>query len=98
MKLLAITTPPRPQSDRAAARNVARRNAGQPSTVPMLANTTARREASVVAFRAARMTGMFWTFGHAPQVADRRVGIAGLPGHHLARLLRPRPGDLGVAV
>src|SRR5213082_2456938 len=98
MKLLAITTPPRPQSERAAARNVARRNAGRPSTVPMLPNTTARREASVVAFRAARMAGMFWTFVDAPDVADRRVVIAGLPGHHLARVLRVRPGERGVAV
>src|SRR5438105_10514590 len=98
MKLLAITTPPRPQSDRAAARNVARRNAGRPSTVSMLANTTARREASVVAFRAASMAGMFWTFVDATQVADRRVVIAGPQGHHLARVLRVRPGERGVAV
>src|SRR5438105_15266242 len=96
MKLLAITTPPRPQSDRAAARNVARRNAGRPSTVSMLANTTARREASVVAFRAASMAGMFWTFVDATQVADRRVAIAGLPAHHLARVLRRRPGTRGL--
>src|SRR5256885_15051433 len=98
MKLLDIATPPRPQSDRAAARNVARRNAGRPSTVPMLANTTARRVASVVAFRAARMAGMFWTFVDATQGADRRGVIAGPPGHHLARGLPVRPGGPGVAV
>src|SRR6266550_2953617 len=86
MKLLAITTPPRPQSERAAARNVPRRNAGRPSTVPMLANTTAHREASVIAFGAARMAG------HVLDV--RRC----LPGHHLARVLRVRPGERGVAV
>src|SRR6266550_2087981 len=98
MKLLAITTPPRPQSDTAAARNVARRNAGRPSTVPMLANTTAHREASVVATRAARMAGMFWTFVDATEVVDRRVVIEGLQGHHLARVLRIRPGERVIAV
>ena len=44
------------------------------------------------------MAGMFWTFVDATQVADRRVVIAGLPGHHLARVLRVRPGERGVAV
>jgi 16S rRNA (uracil1498-N3)-methyltransferase len=41
---------------------------------------------------------MFWTFVDATQVADRRVVIAGLQGHHLARVLRVRPGERGVAV
>src|SRR6266699_1973095 len=42
--------------------------------------------------------GMFWTFVDAAEVADRRVVIAGPQGHHLARVLRVRPGERGVAV
>ena len=41
---------------------------------------------------------MFWTFVDAPDVIDRRVVIAGLQGHHLARVLRVRLGERGVAV
>ncbi len=41
---------------------------------------------------------MFWTFVDAAEVADRRVVIAGPQGHHLARVLRVRPGERGVAV
>ena len=41
---------------------------------------------------------MFWTFVDASALADRRVVIAGLQGHHLARVLRVRPGERGVAV
>jgi len=41
---------------------------------------------------------MFWTFVDESEVADRRVVIAGSQGHHLARVLRVRPGEHGVAV
>jgi 16S rRNA (uracil1498-N3)-methyltransferase len=41
---------------------------------------------------------MFWTFVEPPAVADGRVVIAGAPAHHLARVLRVRPGERGVAV
>jgi 16S rRNA (uracil1498-N3)-methyltransferase len=41
---------------------------------------------------------MFWTFVEATDMADARVVIAGPPGHHLARVLRVRPGERGVAV
>ena len=41
---------------------------------------------------------MFWIFVDATEVANRRVDIAGLQGHHLARVLRVRPGERGVAV
>src|SRR2546426_7747306 len=42
--------------------------------------------------------GMFWTFVDATAVASGRVVIAGPQGHHLARVLRVRPGERGVAV
>ena len=41
---------------------------------------------------------MFWTFVDATEVAQSRVVIAGPHGHHLARVLRVRPGEHGVAV
>jgi 16S rRNA (uracil1498-N3)-methyltransferase len=41
---------------------------------------------------------MFWTFVEASAVAPGRVVIAGPQGHHLARVLRVRPGERGVAV
>jgi 16S rRNA (uracil1498-N3)-methyltransferase len=41
---------------------------------------------------------MFWTFVEASDVADGRVVIGGPQGHHLARVLRVRPGERGVAV
>ena len=44
------------------------------------------------------MAGMFWTFVEASEVASGRVVIGGPRGHHLARVLRVRPGERGVAV
>jgi 16S rRNA (uracil1498-N3)-methyltransferase len=44
------------------------------------------------------MAGMFWTFVEASAVASGRVAIGGPQGHHLARVLRVRPGERGVAV
>jgi 16S rRNA (uracil1498-N3)-methyltransferase len=41
---------------------------------------------------------MFWTFVEAGQIADGQVVIEGKKGHHLARVLRVRPGERGVAV
>jgi 16S rRNA (uracil1498-N3)-methyltransferase len=41
---------------------------------------------------------MFWTFVDAPQISEARVRIEGKQGHHLARVLRVRPGEHGVAV
>jgi len=41
---------------------------------------------------------MFWTFVEASEVAGGRVAIGGPQGHHLARVLRVRPGERGVAV
>ena len=41
---------------------------------------------------------MFWTFLDASDVATSPVVIAGPQGHHLARVLRVRPGERGVAV
>lgn len=41
---------------------------------------------------------MFWTFVAASQFADGRVVMEGQQGHHLARVLRVRPGERGVAV
>jgi 16S rRNA (uracil1498-N3)-methyltransferase len=41
---------------------------------------------------------MFWTFVEATDMADARVVIGGPRGHHLARVLRVRPGERGVAV
>src|SRR6202521_6417021 len=44
------------------------------------------------------MAAMFWTFVEASEVAGGRVAIGGPQGHHLARVLRVRPGERGVAV
>jgi len=41
---------------------------------------------------------MFWTFVDASQISEGRVRIEGKEGHHLARVLRVRPGERGVAV
>lgn len=41
---------------------------------------------------------MFWTFVEPSQIAADRVVIEGDKGHHLARVLRTRPGERGVAV
>jgi 16S rRNA (uracil1498-N3)-methyltransferase len=41
---------------------------------------------------------MFWTFVEASQIAGGLVTIGGPQGHHLARVLRVRPGEQGVAV
>ena len=41
---------------------------------------------------------MFWTFVEASDIASGRVAIGGPQGHHLARVLRVRPGERGVAV
>jgi 16S rRNA (uracil1498-N3)-methyltransferase len=41
---------------------------------------------------------MFWTFVEASEVAGGRVVLEGPQGHHLARVLRVRPGERGVAV
>lgn len=41
---------------------------------------------------------MFWTFVEASEIATGRVAIEGPQGHHLARVLRVRPGERGVAV
>jgi 16S rRNA (uracil1498-N3)-methyltransferase len=41
---------------------------------------------------------MFWTFVEPSQVASGTVTIEGKPGHHLARVLRVRPGEHGVVV
>ncbi|HXM52422.1 MAG TPA: 16S rRNA (uracil(1498)-N(3))-methyltransferase [Candidatus Binatus sp.] len=41
---------------------------------------------------------MFWTFVEASAVAAGRVVIEGTQAHHLARVLRVRPGERGVAV
>lgn len=41
---------------------------------------------------------MFWTFVETPDVASGRIAIAGPQAHHLARVLRVRPGEHGVAV
>jgi 16S rRNA (uracil1498-N3)-methyltransferase len=41
---------------------------------------------------------MFWTFVEASEIAQGRVIVTGLRGHHLARVLRVRPGERGVAV
>jgi 16S rRNA (uracil1498-N3)-methyltransferase len=41
---------------------------------------------------------MFWTFVEASEIANGRVVIRGPQGHHLARVLRIRPGERGVAV
>jgi 16S rRNA (uracil1498-N3)-methyltransferase len=44
------------------------------------------------------MAGMFWTFVEASEIASGRVVIGGPRGHHLARVLRVRAGERGVAV
>jgi len=41
---------------------------------------------------------MFWTFVESGQIANGQVVIEGKKGHHLARVLRVRPGERGVAV
>lgn len=41
---------------------------------------------------------MFWTFADASDFADGRLVIEGPQGHHLARVLRVRRGERGVAV
>jgi 16S rRNA (uracil1498-N3)-methyltransferase len=41
---------------------------------------------------------VFWTFLAAGQPAGDRLVIGGADGHHLARVLRVRPGERGVAV
>ena len=41
---------------------------------------------------------MFWTFVDGRQIGDGRVTLVGKQGHHLARVLRIRPGEHGVAV
>ena len=41
---------------------------------------------------------MFWTFVEASEIADGRVVVTGPRGHHLARVLRVRPGERGIAV
>lgn len=41
---------------------------------------------------------MFWTFVEASEIASGRVVIGGPRGHHLARVLRVRAGERGVAV
>ena len=44
------------------------------------------------------MAAMFWTFIEGSEIAAGRVAIGGPQGHHLARVLRVRPGERGVAV
>jgi 16S rRNA (uracil1498-N3)-methyltransferase len=41
---------------------------------------------------------MFWTFVAPSEIANGQVDIEGPRGHHLARVLRVRPGERGVAV
>src|SRR6267143_4333958 len=41
---------------------------------------------------------MFWTFVEATPALGGSVQIDGKRGHHLARVLRVRPGERGVAV
>lgn len=41
---------------------------------------------------------MFWTFIEPADLADGKVRIGGPAGHHLARVLRVRPGERGVVV
>src|SRR2546423_10154406 len=93
-----MTSAPRPQRESAAVRKVARRNVGGTSTLAMLANTTRVPLASVSAFRRIAWASMFWTFVDAAQMSDGEVRIDGKQGHHLARVLRVRPGEGGVAV
>lgn len=44
------------------------------------------------------MAGMFWTFVDATPALGGLVQIDGKRGHHLARVLRIRPGERGIAV
>jgi 16S rRNA (uracil1498-N3)-methyltransferase len=44
------------------------------------------------------MAQMFWTFVEPSAVAYGEIVIRGPQGHHLARVLRVRPGERGVAV
>jgi 16S rRNA (uracil1498-N3)-methyltransferase len=41
---------------------------------------------------------LFWTFVDAPAISEGSIRIEGSNGHHLARVLRVRPGERGVAV
>ena len=41
---------------------------------------------------------MFWVFADPSQLEGSRIHLAGAQGHHLARVLRVRPGERGVAV
>jgi 16S rRNA (uracil1498-N3)-methyltransferase len=41
---------------------------------------------------------LFWTFVGASEISAGRIRIEGPKGHHLARVLRVRPGERGVAV
>ena len=41
---------------------------------------------------------MFWAFVDASRISDGRIEIEGAKGHHLARVLRIRPGERGIAV
>jgi 16S rRNA (uracil1498-N3)-methyltransferase len=41
---------------------------------------------------------MFWTFVDASRISEGTVRFDGKQGHHLARVLRVRPGEHGVAV
>jgi 16S rRNA (uracil1498-N3)-methyltransferase len=41
---------------------------------------------------------MFWTFVEPSDIVSGRGVVAGAAGHHLARVLRVRPGERGVAV
>jgi 16S rRNA (uracil1498-N3)-methyltransferase len=41
---------------------------------------------------------MFWTFVDGSRISDGRIQIDGKKGHHLARVLRIRPGEHGVVV
>lgn len=45
-----------------------------------------------------RWPRMFWTFAGPEAFAGERVHLAGATGHHLARVLRARPGEEGVVV
>src|SRR2546423_3061187 len=41
---------------------------------------------------------VFWAFVDASRISDGRIQIDGPKGHHLARVLRIRPGERGIAV
>src|SRR3989442_9202783 len=93
-----MTIPPRPHNDKAAARKVAWCNIGRRATVPMLANTTELRAASVRPTGRLALAALFWTFVDASEISEGTIRIEGPKGHHLARVLRVRPGERGVAV